>query len=140
MNLQFDIVFCSRRRGAESDAESSKETSSDGSSNCGAENKTKTALQDEWIQDISALGSQRALQMNGPSAESSSDESDSCYRHGQLVFEYLERDPPFCREPLTDKVGDFYLAVILEGITPSLVILTNINLHSTDHYPCISFS
>lgn len=45
--------------------------------------------------------------MNVPSSESSSDESDSCYRHGQLVFEYLERDPPFCREPLTDKVGLF---------------------------------
>uniref|UniRef100_A0A0A0L5V4 DUF789 domain-containing protein n=1 Tax=Cucumis sativus TaxID=3659 RepID=A0A0A0L5V4_CUCSA len=94
----------SRRRGADSDAESSKETSSDGSSNSGAEKKTKTALQNEWIQDFNVPGSQRALQMNVPSSESSSDESDSCYRHGQLVFEYLERDPPFCREPLTDKI------------------------------------
>ena len=71
------------------------------------EKKTSTALQDEWIQDSSVTGSQRALQMNVPSAESSSDESDSCYRQGQLVFEYMELDPPFCREPLTDKVGVF---------------------------------
>lgn len=136
MNLLFYIMFCSRRRGTDSDAESSKETSSDGSSNCGAEKKTKANLQDECIQDSSISGSQRALQMNTPSAESSSDESDSCYHHGQLVFEYMERDPPFCREPLTDKVGVFLFGFI----TLSLFILTNINLHSTDHYPCIPFS
>ncbi|XP_022138198.1 uncharacterized protein LOC111009428 isoform X2 [Momordica charantia] len=92
-----------RRCSVDSDAESSKETSSDGSSNCGTEKKMKAVLQDEWIHHSTILGSQR-VQMNVPSAESSSDESDSCYPHGQLVFEYLERDPPFCREPLTDKI------------------------------------
>lgn len=36
---------------------------------------------------------------------SSSDESDTCSPPGQLVFEYLERDPPFSREPLADKAS-----------------------------------
>lgn len=35
---------------------------------------------------------------------SSSDESDSANSHGSLIFEYLEKDPPYSREPLADKV------------------------------------
>lgn len=36
---------------------------------------------------------------------SSSDEIETCSRPGQLIFEYLEREPPFGREPLADKVS-----------------------------------
>ena len=35
---------------------------------------------------------------------SSSDESETCNPPGRLMFEYLERDPPYSREPLADKV------------------------------------
>jgi hypothetical protein len=39
-------------------------------------------------------------------ADSSSDEGESMISQGHLLFEYLERDPPFCREPLADKISN----------------------------------
>jgi hypothetical protein len=33
----------------------------------------------------------------------SSDDGESGDTHGRLLFQYLEFDSPFCREPLTDK-------------------------------------
>lgn len=36
---------------------------------------------------------------------SSSDESEICDPPGHLIFEYLEHDAPFSREPLADKVS-----------------------------------
>uniref|UniRef100_A0ACD5VIF6 Uncharacterized protein n=1 Tax=Avena sativa TaxID=4498 RepID=A0ACD5VIF6_AVESA len=35
----------------------------------------------------------------------SSDDSESGDTHGRLLFQYLEFDSPFCREPLTDKIS-----------------------------------
>uniref|UniRef100_A0ACD5VZ23 Uncharacterized protein n=1 Tax=Avena sativa TaxID=4498 RepID=A0ACD5VZ23_AVESA len=35
----------------------------------------------------------------------SSDDSESEDTHGRLLFQYLEFDSPFCREPLTDKIS-----------------------------------
>lgn len=34
----------------------------------------------------------------------SSDDGESANSQGYLIFEYLERDPPYSREPLADKV------------------------------------
>lgn len=34
----------------------------------------------------------------------SSDDGESVNSQGYLIFEYLERDPPYSREPLADKV------------------------------------
>lgn len=34
----------------------------------------------------------------------SSDDGESLNSQGHLLFEYLERDPPYSREPLADKV------------------------------------
>lgn len=36
--------------------------------------------------------------------ELSSDEGESMNSQGCLLFEYLEQDLPYCREPLADKV------------------------------------
>ncbi|GAB4843061.1 hypothetical protein Ancab_013040 [Ancistrocladus abbreviatus] len=70
-----------RRPGEESDADSTRETSSDGSSDNETELRNKT--------------------FNG----SSSDDGEFCSSSGVLVFEYLERDPPYSREPLADKIS-----------------------------------
>lgn len=36
--------------------------------------------------------------------DSSSDDGEPLSSHGRLVFEYLERDLPYIREPFADKV------------------------------------
>ncbi|KHN06688.1 hypothetical protein glysoja_021234 [Glycine soja] len=36
----------------------------------------------------------------------SSDDGESVNSQGYLIFEYLERDPPYSREPLADKIMD----------------------------------
>ncbi|KNA11765.1 hypothetical protein SOVF_131700 [Spinacia oleracea] len=91
--------------GEESD-ESSRETSSDGSSDCETERGAcnfaawnQQELADSTQQDMKAL-SLRYKPFNG----SSSDEGDFSSSPGVLTFEYFERDPPYSREPLADKI------------------------------------
>ncbi|KAJ8766229.1 hypothetical protein K2173_022288 [Erythroxylum novogranatense] len=77
-----------RRHDEESDNDSSRETSSDGGSDGGI---------DKSLNGVS-LG-------NKPLKGSSSDECEFSNPRGQLVFEYMEYDPPFMREPLADKIS-----------------------------------
>ncbi|KAK9933894.1 hypothetical protein M0R45_021066 [Rubus argutus] len=97
-----------RRPGDESDAESSRETSSDGSSDCGAERGINGIVDTAWsrqnIADVNGNGWNRVLPREKPLTGSSSDESEICNPRGQLVFQYLEHDQPFGREPLADKI------------------------------------
>lgn len=103
----FDLLrICCRIPGEESD-ESSRETSSDGSSDCETERGAcnfaawnQQELADSTQQDMKAL-SLRYKPFNG----SSSDEGDFSSSPGVLTFEYFERDPPYSREPLADKVS-----------------------------------
>ncbi|XP_021290957.1 uncharacterized protein LOC110421646 [Herrania umbratica] len=99
-----------RRPGEESDTESSRETSSDGSSSdCGTGRRAKNVVPGTWSQlEIADTNVQRLMRLslrNKPSGGSSSDESDVCNPPGQLIFEYLEHDQPFSREPLADKIS-----------------------------------
>ncbi|XP_007035708.2 PREDICTED: uncharacterized protein LOC18603585 [Theobroma cacao] len=99
-----------RRPGEESDTESSRETSSDGSgSDCGTGRRANNVVQGAWSQlEIADTNVQRLMRLslrNKPSGGSSSDESDMCNPPGQLIFEYLEHDQPFSREPLADKIS-----------------------------------
>lgn len=48
----------------------------------------------------------------------SSDDSDSVSTHGCLLFEYLERNQPWGREPLTDKVSLSVCYSLLVAINP----------------------
>ncbi|XP_039060445.1 uncharacterized protein LOC120204421 [Hibiscus syriacus] len=100
-----------RRLGEESDAESSRETSSDGSnSDCGMGRRANNVVQgarsqlkvaDSYIERLTRL-SLRNRSFGG----SSGDESDSCNPpNQQLIFEYLEHDQPFSREPLAGKIA-----------------------------------
>ncbi|OMO53589.1 hypothetical protein CCACVL1_28528 [Corchorus capsularis] len=99
-----------RRPGEESDTESSRETSSDGSnSECGTGIRASNVVQGAWGQvEIADANIQRLSRLsvrNKPSGGSSSDESDISNPPGQLIFEYLEHDQPFSREPLADKIS-----------------------------------
>ncbi|KAH9683682.1 hypothetical protein KPL71_027761 [Citrus sinensis] len=98
-----------RRPGEESDAESSSETSSDGSSDTGAERRINAFVHGTWSQqniaDANIENFSGLSLRNKPFVGSSSEESEICNPPGQLIFEYLEHDPPFSREPLADKIG-----------------------------------
>ncbi|XP_048321045.1 uncharacterized protein LOC107433195 isoform X2 [Ziziphus jujuba] len=98
-----------RRPDGKSDGESSRETSSNGSSDYEAERRLNNFARGSWsrqnIIDADVHGWKGILNKNRPSTGSSSDESETSRPTGQLVFEYLERDPPFSREPLADKIS-----------------------------------
>ncbi|KAB1213894.1 hypothetical protein CJ030_MR5G017157 [Morella rubra] len=98
-----------RRPGEESDSISSRESSSDSSSDYGADRGTSRVVHGPWSQqnitDASIRGLKRLALRNKTCMGSSSDESENCNPSGQLVFEYLEHDPPFNREPLSDKAS-----------------------------------
>ncbi|XP_024024988.1 uncharacterized protein LOC21388361 [Morus notabilis] len=98
-----------RKPGDESDAESSRETTSDGSSEYGAEKGFNNAVHGAWSRNNTTepniYGWKGVSSKSKPSMGSSSDESETCNPPGRLVFEYLERDPPYSREPLADKIS-----------------------------------
>ncbi|KAK3020561.1 hypothetical protein RJ639_046911 [Escallonia herrerae] len=98
-----------RRPGEESDAESSRETSSGGSSDCEADRRTKGTLDGSWSQqNLVNSNSQRLnrLSLREKSLMStSSDEAEIGSSPGLLMFEYLEQEQPYNRKPLCDKVS-----------------------------------
>ncbi|KAL4271760.1 hypothetical protein GQ457_13G014720 [Hibiscus cannabinus] len=99
-----------RMPGEESDTESSRETSSDGSdSDYGTARRANSIVPGSRNQlEIADSNIQRLTTLslrNRPFGGSSSDESDTCNTPGQLIFEYLEHDQPFSREPLADKIS-----------------------------------
>uniref|UniRef100_A0A5B7BKY5 DUF789 domain-containing protein n=1 Tax=Davidia involucrata TaxID=16924 RepID=A0A5B7BKY5_DAVIN len=98
-----------RRPGEESDAESSRETSSGGSSDCEADRRAKCVVDGSWNQhNLVNVNSQRMDRLslrNKSLMSSSSDEAEICNSPGLLLFEYLEQEQPYNRKPLTDKVS-----------------------------------
>ncbi|XP_044501202.1 uncharacterized protein LOC123222475 isoform X2 [Mangifera indica] len=95
------------RPGEDSDAESSRETSSGGSSVCEAERHAKGVV-DGGPHNLLNLNYQRLnrLTLRDKTATSSSiDETSVCNSPGSLVFEYLEQEQPRHRQPLYDKVS-----------------------------------
>lgn len=97
-------MFLNRRAGEESDGDSPRDMSSDGSNDC---------------RDISRSLYRASLEEK-PCIGSSSDESEaSSNSPGDLVFEYLEAAMPFGREPLTDKVSLLCLLIhVTTGARP----------------------
>ncbi|PON48901.1 Myb/SANT-like domain containing protein [Trema orientale] len=98
-----------RRPGDDSDAESSRETSSAGSSDCEAERRVKGAVDGGWgRQNLMNSNSQRlgrlTLRDQHPMS-SSSDETEVYNLPGSLVFEYFEQEQPHHRKPLYDKIS-----------------------------------
>lgn len=103
----------SRRPGEESDGEYFRDSSSDGSSDseqdrgclsCPKEPRNYHFQIHDSTHNVEllSLGGQNTTFQEG----FSSDEGESGSSHGCLLFEYLERDPPYCREPLANKILD----------------------------------
>ncbi|KAL3644672.1 hypothetical protein CASFOL_009852 [Castilleja foliolosa] len=82
------------RLGEESDSEYFRDSSSDGSSDSEQERV-----------GLIYSGEQLMSFQEG----FSSDEGEYGSSQGTLLFEYLERDPPYCREPLANKISDLAL-------------------------------
>ncbi|CAA0818595.1 Protein of unknown function (DUF789 [Striga hermonthica] len=80
-----------RRLGEESDGEYFRDSSSEGSSDSDQEKVGLNYTREQLM----------SLQEGF-----SSDEGEYGSSHGTLLFEYLERDPPYCREPLANKILD----------------------------------
>ncbi|XP_059440512.1 uncharacterized protein LOC132172960 isoform X2 [Corylus avellana] len=99
-----------RKPGEDSDAESSRETSSAGSSDCEAERRAKSVVDGmRGPHNPMTLNSQRMSRLtlrDKPPLNSSSDEAEVCSSPGPLVFEYFEQEQPHHRPPLYDKVSN----------------------------------
>lgn len=99
-----------RRPGEESDADSLKETSSDDSSECGAgASRIANKVHGNWSQQniiASTIDGIKHLSLKKDSLlESSGDENEIGNSPGLLAFEYFERNQPYGREPLADKIS-----------------------------------
>ncbi|XP_008797408.2 uncharacterized protein LOC103712618 [Phoenix dactylifera] len=81
-----------RRPGEESDGEPYMDTSSEGSSESEA---------DQLRERMASLGTTSSMGQEG----FLSNDSEACNPAILPVFEYLERDPPYGREPLADKIS-----------------------------------
>lgn len=88
----------------------SGDSSSDGSSDSERERGSAYKQRNHYIDphDISRKMDRLFLREYriGLQEEFSSDEGESGIPQGQLLFEYLERELPFCRESLADKISD----------------------------------
>lgn len=97
------------RLGGEGDAESSRETSSGGSSDCEVERRSISSSDGLRNQhSLVNLNAQRLnrLSLSGKAVMGSlSDESEISKSLGQLMFEYLEHEQPHHRRPLADKIA-----------------------------------
>ncbi|KAK7387952.1 hypothetical protein VNO78_22751 [Psophocarpus tetragonolobus] len=97
-----------RKPSQESDSESARETSSDSSSGYCHERGGKSVHGSRNhlnVLDASNHALERVSQ-GKPFIGSSSDETESCNPPGQLIFEYFERETPYNREPLANKISD----------------------------------
>lgn len=102
MNVRCTFI---RRPCENSDAESSREMSSSGSTDCDSERQTKSSG------DRPNLIGANSLRIGGPSLRDvpplslSGDESEVSNSTELLIFEYLEQEQPRHRQPLTDKAS-----------------------------------
>ncbi|XP_022874675.1 uncharacterized protein LOC111393398 isoform X2 [Olea europaea var. sylvestris] len=88
-----------------SDTDSSQETNSDDSSECEADRGANNT-RGTWNQlNTTGQGYNEVPVRNKPFTGLSVDEGDVSNPPGRLIFEYLERDLPFFREPLADKIS-----------------------------------
>ncbi|XP_002527022.2 uncharacterized protein LOC8271493 isoform X2 [Ricinus communis] len=104
----------SRRLGEDSDSDF-RDSSSDGSSDCEPE-RGLTGSRKQWNHQHVANGVPLRMDRlslrdchNAHQEDFSSDDGESSNSQGSLLFEYFERDPPYGREPLADKISDLAL-------------------------------
>jgi hypothetical protein len=100
-----------RQLGEDSDGDSFRDSCSDGSSDCEHDRGCLTYSREQRTYNCQSIDStlrmdQISLRDQRMSSQEgfSSDESEPGSSQGCLLFEYLERDQPYGREPLADKV------------------------------------
>lgn len=101
------VSKCTRRVGEGSVAESSKETSSDGSS----EGEANKQARGDNLMNIYSQRLSRLTLREGTTMSSSSHETEVCNSPGQLVYEYFEGALPHFRPPLHDKASPVFSEV-----------------------------
>lgn len=121
-----DLNPCSRQPGEESDGDCSRDSSSEGSSDYEHEGVLKAK---KWSRN--SLSNTSMLRMDRLSLRGnhmllqdgfSSDDGGVGYAQGCLLFEYLEQDPPYCREPLADKASSFISLTLYHILVLSLFL------------------
>nr|XP_010906992.1 uncharacterized protein LOC105033774 [Elaeis guineensis] len=105
------LEVSSWRPGEESDGDCYKDSSSDGSSDCDNEKDLKYSR--NWYRNYLARTSmlridRLSLRENHATLQEGvlSDDGEAENSQGCLLFEYLEQDSPYSREPFADKVTD----------------------------------
>ncbi|XP_058091436.1 uncharacterized protein LOC131237594 [Magnolia sinica] len=100
-----------RRAGEDSDGDYCRDSSSDGSSDCELERGLKDS-REQWNRYHPAhvateMGRLSLREKHAASQEGfSSDDGEVAISQGRLLFEFLEQDPLYSREPLADKILD----------------------------------
>ncbi|KAK4750806.1 hypothetical protein SAY87_004288 [Trapa incisa] len=89
----------------DSDSDYYKDSSSDGSSDDYIEREAKFAHSEDGI-SFRIGGLSVSTDQSSGQEGFSSDDSEAGNSRGRLLFEYFERDPPYIREPLADKIMD----------------------------------
>ncbi|KAL6953227.1 hypothetical protein U1Q18_044512 [Sarracenia purpurea var. burkii] len=113
------------KSGEESDADSSRETSSVGSSDCELDRRSRSIAGSWSQQNLMKLNSQRinGLSLRDKSPVGSvSDEPAIWSSPGMILFEYFEHEQPYARKPLTDKVS------VLASQSPELMTYRSCDL------------
>ena len=101
--VTFDLNVA-RQVGEDSDGDSYRDSSSsDGSSDYELEKVLKLAI-DQW-------NTNKLDHLAATKESFSSDEGEARSSRGELLFEYLERDLPYTREPLADKVSSKFMII-----------------------------
>lgn len=106
-------VFLNRRTGEDSDGDYSRDSSSDISSDSEHERcfsysqeHNHCHLRSEIPLRIDRLS--LTVQHSPVQEGFSSDEGEFGNTEGCLLFEYLEQNQPYCRQPLADKASNFF--------------------------------
>lgn len=122
-------LLCVSGPGEESDGEYFRDSSSDGSSDSeqerGGLNNSRQQLSFLQASDGSLRVDKLSLRGQHMTFQEgfSSDEGESGSSHGSLLFEYLERDPPYCREPLANKVTFLFHPELLIKFCPKISLV-----------------
>lgn len=153
------VPLCGRQPGEDSDSEF-RDSSSDGSSDCEPERGLKYVREQRSHHNASTEITHRMDNLSSRDylavidEDFSSDEGESVNSQGCLLFEYLEQDLPYTREPLADKVSNrsrlffftktkignqkpFHIYVCM--LSPFLSLLLIISV-GTDNRSCLWFS
>ncbi|XP_077221515.1 uncharacterized protein LOC143855178 [Tasmannia lanceolata] len=99
----------SRPPGEESNGNYYRDSSSDGSSDCELESSTRDQWNNHHAANKSTLRMDRLSLREKHAAFQegfSSDDGEVGNSQCHLLFEFLEQDPPYSREPLADKISD----------------------------------